>query len=155
MLFTFVQIGSGARKNYCKIGTGVRSRGKSAEAWRWLPKTTYGWGYEWVEIYLYSPLCHSMGCYGTTFIFTRLHVVIIIKEVPFLLSFFLSFLFWPLSRRPLCRCTGLLLHLFLFNGTHSAGDRPVHGTVTCRVWYQMLYNTILTSWWWSHSPRNI
>jgi len=22
-------------------------------------------------------------------------------------------------------------------------------------WYQMLYNTILTSWWWAHSARNI
>ena len=22
-------------------------------------------------------------------------------------------------------------------------------------WYQMLYNTILTSWWWAHSVRNM
>ena len=22
-------------------------------------------------------------------------------------------------------------------------------------WYQMLYNTILTSWWWAHSARNM
>jgi len=22
-------------------------------------------------------------------------------------------------------------------------------------WYQMLYNTILTSWWWAHSARNV
>ena len=37
------------------------------------------------------------------------------------------------------------------------GGRPVHGsslnlrgTATYRVWrYQMLYNTILTSWWWA------
>jgi len=21
-------------------------------------------------------------------------------------------------------------------------------------WYQMLYNTILTSWWWAHSAQN-
>jgi len=25
-----------------------------------------------------------------------------------------------------------------------------------QVWcYQMLYNTILTSWWWAHSARNM
>jgi len=22
-------------------------------------------------------------------------------------------------------------------------------------WYQTLYNTILTSWWWAHSARNM
>jgi len=22
-------------------------------------------------------------------------------------------------------------------------------------WYQMLYNTILTSWWWAHCARNM
>ena len=43
------------------------------------------------------------------------------------------------------------------------GDRPVHSPLsTCAPddhlqvrWYQMLYNTILTSWWWVHSARNI
>ena len=30
------------------------------------------------------------------------------------------------------------------------GGRPVHRTATYRVWrYQMLYNTVLTSWWWA------
>jgi len=29
-------------------------------------------------------------------------------------------------------------------------SQPVHRTATYRVWrYQMLYNTILTSWWWA------
>ena len=33
---------------------------------------------------------------------------------------------------------------------------PVHRTAIYRVWrYQMLYNTILTSWWWAHSARNM
>ena len=43
------------------------------------------------------------------------------------------------------------------------GDRPVHSPLsTCAPdghlqvwWYQMLYNTILTSWWWAHSVRNM
>jgi len=43
------------------------------------------------------------------------------------------------------------------------GGRPVHrGPLsTCARnghlqvwWYQMLCNTILTSWWWAHSARN-
>jgi len=35
------------------------------------------------------------------------------------------------------------------------GGRQVHRTATCRVWWsQMLYNTVLTSWWWAHSARN-
>ena len=36
------------------------------------------------------------------------------------------------------------------------GGRPVHRTATYRVWwYRMLYNTILTSWWWTHGARNM
>ena len=31
-------------------------------------------------------------------------------------------------------------------------SQPVHGTVW---WYQILYNTILTYWWWAHSARNM
>ena len=35
-------------------------------------------------------------------------------------------------------------------------SQPVHWTATYRVWrYQMLYNTILASWWWAHSARNM
>jgi len=42
------------------------------------------------------------------------------------------------------------------------GGRPVHRLrEDCARdghlqvwWYQMLYNTILTSWWWAHSARN-
>jgi len=35
-------------------------------------------------------------------------------------------------------------------------SQPVHGTATYRLWwYQMLYNTISTSWWWAHSARNM
>ena len=38
----------------------------------------------------------------------------------------------------------------------QAHSQPAHRTATYRVWrYQMLYNTILTSWWWAHSARNM
>jgi len=34
--------------------------------------------------------------------------------------------------------------------SHSVGGHPVHGMATYTVWwYQMLYDTILTSWWWA------
>jgi len=54
-------------------------------------------------------------------------------------------------RALLCSSSGgqncIIQHLV---SSHSVGDRPVHGTITYRVWrYQMLYNTILTSWWWT------
>jgi len=43
------------------------------------------------------------------------------------------------------------------------GGRPVHRLWEDCVrdshlqvwWYQMLYNTIFTSWWWAHSARNM
>jgi len=40
------------------------------------------------------------------------------------------------------------------------GDRPVHRLRAqdghLQVWwYQMVYNTILTAWWWAHSAQNI
>jgi len=36
------------------------------------------------------------------------------------------------------------------------GGRSVHRTATYRVWwYQVLRNTILSSWWWAHSARNM
>jgi len=42
---------------------------------------------------------------------------------------------------------------------HTCGwpsGAPVHGTATYWVWrYQILYNTIVTSWWWAHSARNM
>jgi len=43
-------------------------------------------------------------------------------------------------------------------GAHFRGglSQPAHRTATYRVWrYQMLYNTILPSWWWAHSARNM
>jgi len=44
-----------------------------------------------------------------------------------------------------CRCTGWERTPC----THLCTGRPPTG-----VMYQMLYNTILTSWWWAHSARN-
>jgi len=39
---------------------------------------------------------------------------------------------------------------------HRVLSQPVHRTATYRLrCYQKLYNTILTSWWWAHSARNM
>jgi len=43
------------------------------------------------------------------------------------------------------------------------GGRPVHSPLSSCApgdhpqvwWYQMLYNIILTSWWWVHGARNM
>ena len=48
------------------------------------------------------------------------------------------------------------LYYTAFGITKPVGGRPVHRTATYRVWwYQMLYNKILTAWWWAHSARNM
>ena len=67
-------------------------------------------------------------------------------------------------RAPLCSSSEgqncIIEHLV---SSHSVGGRPVHSPLwTCapdshlQVWrYQILYNTILTSWWWAHDARNM
>jgi len=48
---------------------------------------------------------------------------------------------------PVCGCSVHRLRVL---------SQPVHRTATYSVWwYQMLYNTIYTSWWWAHSARNM
>ena len=76
--------------------------------------------------------------------------------------FYNKFIIFLYMFRTMCSSSGgqncIIQHLV---SSHSVGGRPVHrctrrpptevhGTATYRMWwYQMLYNTILTSWWWA------
>jgi hypothetical protein len=47
-------------------------------------------------------------------------------------------------------------HTYRWPSREQVLSQPVHRTATYRVWwYQMLYNTILTSWRWANSARNM
>jgi len=70
------------------------------------------------------------------------------KYLFFIVLLFYVVQLWILYSVESFRNTPLCIVVFCIVGTGLS--QPVHQTATYSVWrYQILYNTILTSWWWA------
>ena len=120
----------GLAQSTVKWAPGLVPGRKAAEAWRWPPippPTDY---VKNERRHTSTPLlCHSMGCYSMTFTFTRLHIVIIIREVPFLLSFFLvlTSFYLPIvvAQGSCCICSYSMAHPHTHTHTHTHTSRDL------------------------------